>query len=295
MGTSDSSNGSGSDTPLVPTWLEEPDSTPLPIGDDSTHQDNGGDENSQDTQTDVEDSDQKKPTVQPASQPERFRSARSNFSRFAGSGGSNRRALRRAVRDYVRSGTGGRQNAVRRMGTSRGAARNALDVFRSIQRDGVQETLRRLDLQNLSGRSVTDVFLGLTGVICRDGGSVDEAIGRDAWLETIAVLDQLGIDNLDALSPEQIKEVFLSFIGHTIEARLYQEIGVNGFRFSEDLDDIEGFDRQFRDYIERTVRDSFTGDLTELSDMSNEDISKVVDKTYLEAWELLEILGDLER
>ena len=163
-----------------------------------------------------------------------------------------------------------------------------------MQRDGIQETLRRINLQNLSGRSVQEIFVGLTEVVCRDGGSIDEAIARDAWLETIAELDEFGIDDPDALTDDQVLELFLSFVAHSIEARLYQEIGVNGFKLSDDLDDIESFDKQFRDYIERAVRDSFSGDISTLSNMSDDNIRSVVDSTYLEAWELLQLLGDRE-
>ena len=74
-----------------------------------------------------------------------------------------------------------------------------------------------------SGRSVQEIFTGITEVVCQDGGSIDEAIARDAWLETVAELDQIGIDNLDAVTDEQIQELFLSFVAHSIEARLYQE------------------------------------------------------------------------
>jgi hypothetical protein len=180
------------------------------------------------------------------------------------------------------------------MGASRAAASNALGVFRGMLREGVDETLRHLNLQNLAGGSPEKVFLGLTEVICRDGGPVDEAIGRDAWLETVAELDRFEINDINSLTEEQIREVFLSFIAHSIEARLYQEIGINGFRIAEDIDDIEEFDAQLRSYIERSVRDSFSSDMTQLSAMSDHDIRSVVDTTYREAWELLELLGDLE-
>lgn len=294
MGTSSSSSGSGSGTPLVPSWLDEPDSGPLPGEDGRPPPSDGGDsDGGEDGQQDGHNGGREPPQPVPAEK-ERFRSARNNFSRFAGSGGSDGRALRRAVRDYVRTGTGGTGNAVRRMAPSRAAAGRALGVLRALQRDGVQKTLRRIDLQNLSGRSVQDIFTGLTEVVCQDGGSIDEAIARDAWLETIAELDQFGIDNLDTLTDEQVQEPFLSFVAHSIEARLYQEIGVNGFKLSDDLDDIEGFDQQFRDYIERAVRDSFSGDISTLSNMSDDDIRSVVDSTYLEAWELLQLLGDRE-
>lgn len=291
MGTSGSSSGSGSDTPLVPSWLDGPETEPLPGGDGPGTPDEGADDQGE---VPSDQDGNQRPVIPPAAQPERFRSARTNFSRFAKSGGSDGRALRRAVRDYVRSGTGGGGNAVRRMGPSRVAASNALGVFRGFQRDGVRETLRHLDLESLSGGGVQDIFIGLTEIICRDGGSVDEAIARDAWLETIATLDQFAIDDLDTLSVDQVREVFLSFIAHTVEARLYQEIGVNGFKFAEDLDDIASFDEQFRGYIERSVRDSFTGDLTSVSQMSDQAIREIVDKTYHDAWDLLQLLGDRE-
>lgn len=296
MGTSGSSRGSQSGTPLVPTWLEEPQAETLP-GSDDIGVDVGGDDSAPgngDQGTLPEPDNTPQPEILPPSEPGRFRNARGNFSRFAASSGNNRSALRRAVRDYVRSGTGGSGNAVRRMGASRTAAGNVLGVFRGFQREGVAETLLHLNLQNLAGGSPEDVFLGLTEVICRDGGSVDEATGREAWLETIAEIDRFGIDNMDSLTVDQIGEVFLSFITHSIESRLYQEIGVNGFRVAENIDDIQGFDAQFRSYIERAVRDSFSFDLTVISAMSDRDIKTVVDRTYSEAWELLELLGDLE-
>lgn len=290
MGTSGPSSGSGSGTPLVPSWLDGEDSSALPGGDAPSAP--GDSDDDQGLSTSPESSP--KPPIPPLGTPERFRSARTNFSRFAGSGGSDGRALRRAVRDYVRSGTGGSANAVRRMGPARSAASNALGVFRGIQRDGVQETLRRLNLESFVGKPIQDIFVGLTEVICQDGGTIDEAITRDAWLETIATLDHFDIENSDALSADQTQEVFLSFVAHTVEARLYQEIGVNGFKFSEDLQDIEGFDKQFRDYIERSVRDSFTSDLSDMAGFSDNEVRDIVDKTYPDAWDLLETLGDRE-
>lgn len=296
MGTSGSTSGSGSNTPLIPSWLNGSDTDPLPGGGAplTPNDDSGSNNDEQENQNNDTQSDGARPPIPPVADPERFRSARANFSRFAGSGGSDRSALKRAVRDYARKGTGGSRGAVQRMGPSRAAASNALGVFRGFQRDGVQETLLRLNLQNLAGKSVQDIFIGLTDVICKDGGPIDEAIARDAWLETIAVVKELGIDDLETLTAEQIKEVFLNFIAHSVESRIYQEIGVNGFTFAEDMDDIKGFDEQLRDYIERSVRDSFTGDLAQLSALSDKQIRETVDKTYREAWELLLLQGDQE-
>lgn len=293
MGTSGSSSGSRSETPLVPTWLSELPTEPLPGSGDAVDPD--GDENERvDPSPPEEVVVAPRPSIDPPPEPNRFRRARSNFSRFAGSGGSDIRALRRAVRDYARSGTGGSGNAVRRMGTSRTAASNALAILRGFQRDSVRETLLYLNLESLVGSSPQEVFLGLTEVVCREGGSVDEAIARDAWLDTVAEIDKLGIVDLEDLENDQIQEIFLNFIAHAIEALLYQEIGVNGFQYAESLASISGFDEQLRSYIQRAVRDSFSSDLMDLSSMSDANIREVVDRTFQETWELLELLGDRE-
>jgi len=162
-----------------------------------------------------------------------------------------------------------------------------LSVFREFQRDGIDETLRRHNLENLVGRPAVEVFLGLTDVICRDGGSIDEGIARDAWLETIVDLDQLGIEDLDGLSSEQLQEVFLTFAAHAVETRLFQDVGTNGFRMATDLPAIEAVEAQLHDYIRRAMRDAFSSDLTDLSNLSDQYISSIVYETYQNAWDIL--------
>ena len=289
MGTSSATSGSGSGTPLVPTWLDEPLAEPpsSDTGGAPAEEGNGPEaEQSQPSQRE----DTEKPPIPPPPQRRRFQSARRNFSRFAATNGADPRALGRAVRDYVRSGTGGSRRAVQRMGQSRGAARNALGVLRAVQREGSERTLRHLDLQHLVGHGVDEVLTGMTEVVCGDGATVDAATARDAWLDTVADLNRFAIDDLDSLSADQVKEFFLTFIAHSIERRLCQEIAVNASRYTNVVD--ESVDRQFSDFIQRTVSDSFTGDLTDLATMSDADIATVVDQTYLEALDLLEAIGD---
>lgn len=286
MGTSGRSDGPNPQTPLVPSWLNEappggtpdlepptPEYAPLPT-----------------PQVPAQPA-MPLPPLPPSPPPDRFRAARSNFSRFASSGGSDRRSLRRAVRDYVRSGTRGSGNATRRMGASRNAARAVLGVLRDFQRDGVGNTLRRLNLGDLIGRSLEDVFTGLTDIVCKDGGSVDEGIALDAWLETVADLEDLNVAD-PALTPDQMRDIFLAFIARTIEGRLLQDIGAKGLKIAADLAAIEAFECQLRDYIRRSVRDSFSSDIGTPAMLTDRLIQDVVDRTYQDAWELLITWGD---
>ncbi len=178
MGTSGSSGGPGGGTPLVPSWLDDGPGGPLPGGDGNAPpaEDAGTAPADEAAGGDAQGAPATLPPIPPVPPPARFQSARRNFSAFAGSGGGNGRALRRAARDYVRSGAGSSRNATRRMGASRVAAGGALGIFRGFQRDGTDATLRRLNLGNLIGLPPVDVFLGLTEVVCPDGGSIDEGV-----------------------------------------------------------------------------------------------------------------------
>ena len=285
MGTSGRSSGPKSGTPLVPSWLDEssaagsvqppPAGAPVPIS------------------TPPEQSSVPLPALPAVSAPGRFRAARSNFSRFASSGGNDRRSLNRAVRDYIRTGAGGSKNATRRMGASRSTAAGVLGLLRDFQRDGVDATLRRLNLGDLVGRPLEQVFAGLTDVVCPDGGSIDEGIALDAWLETVAALE--GLADLAALTPEQMSEIFLTFISHSIQGRLLQDIGANGLKVAADLDAIESFQTQLDDYIARSVRDSFSSDISAPVTLSDRQIQDIVNSTYQDAWELLVAWGDSAR
>jgi hypothetical protein len=286
MGTSGSSDGPNPRTPLVPSWLDDKPGA-APADDDGMPPPDGN-------QPDTPDQPQLLPPVPPPPPPGRFTTSRRNFSAFAGSGGSDGRALRRAVRDYVRAGTRGSGNATRRMGASRATARGVLGVLRDFQRDGVSPTLSRLNLGGLVGRPLEDVFIGLTDVICGDGGSIDEGIAREAWLETIADLDGLDATDPAALSHDQISDIFLAFIAHSVVGRLLQDIGANGFKFAADLAGIAAFDSQLKSYIRRSVRDSFSGDLARPAALSDRKIRTIVDRTYQEAWDLLVTQGDAE-
>lgn len=313
MGTSGRSDGPNPRTPLVPSWLDDVPATPPP-DDAPVPEPPPPDGAPVPEPPPLDDPTAPKPPpldgapppipqlpAQPAGSlppmpppppPDRFRAARSNFSRFASSAGNNERSLRRAARDYVRSGTGGSRNATRRMGASRSAAREVLGVFRDVQREGLNATLRRLNLGDLIDRPLEEVFTGLTDVVCGDGGSIDEGIALDAWLETVADLEDLNVSDPASLTRDQMRDIFLTFIAHTIEGRLLQDIGANGLKVAADLAAIGAFENQLRDYIRRSVRDSFSSDISEPASLNDRQIQIIVDRTYQDAWELLVIWGD---
>lgn len=296
MGTSNSYNGAGGGTPLVPSWLGGGDALPAAGGGDGTPADGasgaGGDQGGPDDGG---------PPLAPSPRPtpqagdgDRFRNARSNFSRFVGSGGSDHRSLGRAVSNYVSRSAGGSANASRRMGSSRSAGASLVSFLNNAATNGVREALRTLNLERLAGQPIEEVFAGLADYICPEGGSIDEGIARDAFVETIADLAEAGITDIDALTPAQMQTIFELYATHTIEARLCNDIGTRVVTLPADAQAAAQIQAQLRDFIQRGVSDAVNASGVSIQALSQDAVSGFVNGIYQAAFEILQTMGEAE-
>ena len=290
MGTSSAYGGPRGGTPLVPTWLE-PEATEGP---EALVPSDG----SEFTADPPIDSDiwtappESLPDATPA--PGRFTAPRSNFSRFAASGGRDRASLGRALSRYVSSSSGGASRATQRMGSARAAGARLLSFLSDAQAHGVGEALQALDLASLAGRRIEDIFLGLTNYVCPDGGTVDEGIARDAFIETIADLSGEGITDLDALTADQMQTVFELYATHAIEARIINDIGMKAVTLPADLRAAASVQMQLRDFVRRGVSDALTNARTTLQALTPSRVLDFVDGVYQTAFGVLRELGQAE-
>ena len=216
--------------------------------------------------------------------------ARGNFSRFARTG--SRSALGSALSSYVRSGTGGARRAARRMGSSRAAASGLLGVVRDFQRLGPTETLSQLNLAGLAARPAADVFIAILEFICPPGGTVDDAIARQAMLETIGDLAEAGVGSFDTLTPEQLQDVFLDFISRSIEGRVMADLGARGITLPDDITAVENAQAQLHDFVVGATRGQLAGRLEGLERLSDREIENVVNQVYETAFELVAVAAE---
>ena len=226
---------------------------------------------------------------------DRFTSARTNLTRFARSGGTDRGSLGRAMAGYVSTSSGGSRAAAQRMGSSRIAGANLLGFLSSAVSNGAATALRTLNLQNLAGRPIEDIFLGLMDYVCPfDGGTVDEGIARDAFVETIAELAENGIEDLDGLTFEQMQTIFELYARHAIETRLCNDIGMNTIKVPADAAEAASVQRQLLDFVCRSVSDALTQVRTALQALTPANVSGIVTRIYEQAFGILQALGETE-
>lgn len=289
MGTSSSYGGPGGGTPLVPSWVDDPSQgqtieTPPAEEGEAEGQSVAPDGAS------VEDVS----VPQPAPARGRFASPRSSLTRFANSGGSDRRALGRAIAGYVSGASGGASQAARRMGASRRAGAGLLGFLSDAQTRGVRAALRSLDLESLAGRSVEEIFLGLADFVCPVGGTVDDGIARDAFIETIAQLADEGVTDLATLTTDQMQTVFEIYATHAIEARLCNDIGARTIAMPASPHAAAQVEAELRDFIRGGVADALSNARASLATLTTDNVLRFVDGVYANAFEILRTMGETE-
>lgn len=293
MGTSSSFGGQSGGTPLIPSWLD----TNAYILGASNGLDSGADPQSAPGDVSLPPSQAQSqadipiPAIADSS---RFTAARNNFSRFVGSGGDDRRSLGRAVSHYVGSSLGGPRTAAARLGSARGAGSRLLSFLSDAVNRGADAALRALNLDSLAGRPIQEIFLGLSDYICPDGGSLDEGIAREAFVETIADLAGAGITELDGLTVDQMQTVFELYATNVIEARLYNDIGANVIILPHNEREIERIQAQLNDFIRRGVSDVLTVNQVTATSLTPDRVLQFVDNIYEQSYEILLSLGEVE-
>ena len=294
MGTSNAFGGASGGTPTVPSWLEDggsddgkPSDPPTDVsGEDAPPQ--GGDPDA------VPAAPPERPDRPSPGETNRYTSARTNLTRYASSGGDDRRSLGRAVSQYVSRSLGGAAKAARRMGSSHVAASKLVNMLGRIRNEGVEEVLRSLDLRDLAARPIEEVFAGLADSVCPEGGSIDDGIARDAFFDTIADLAEAGITEIDGLTVDQMQTVFELYITHTIEARIYNDIGTRIVNMPPDVQTVERIEAQLQEFIQRNVSDAVNNSGVDLGSISQNDVARFVNEVYEATFSLLEAAGKAE-
>jgi hypothetical protein len=178
------------------------------------------------------------------------------------------------------------------MGPSRGVAGGVGRLVSDFVQSGPTAALLPFNLQGMAGAPAAEVFNALADALCPPGGVLDEAIARQAMLAAAAELASAGDVAFDAMTPATLEAVFLTTISRSIEGKLINELGTRAIRLPEDTAAVQRIERQLHDFVQGQVRDAFAGTGVTLQSVPRQNIDRVVDTIYEQAFEALQILGD---
>jgi hypothetical protein len=276
MGTSTSNRGQKDKTPLVPSWLGDNDSDQQP------GQPQPGQHPSAETQSEQS---------QPAD-PNRFLAPRNNFTRYVNSGGSRGESLHRATSNYVRHSLGGSQNATTRLGSARNSTVRLVSVLSSFINSGVAETSRDYKLGDIIGKSASDVLLRILDFVCPDGGSTDEGIARNSYIEALSTLPDWDNKTIESLTPPEFLAFTEIYMTNVIEERLVNDIGNKLFALPDDVAKVESLQGQLKDYLKGTVSDSVSKLNIDIRSIDTSQTKAIVDSIYRTAYDILSELEE---
>ncbi|MEP2980447.1 MAG: Qat anti-phage system associated protein QatB [Lentilitoribacter sp.] len=286
MGTSSSYSGPSSG--LVPDWVDGVDSgMDAGGGDDGPAPDGADGPNDADQEQDTgQNPDQDAtPVVAPPAAPARdFRYSRGQFTRFTNGGGG--KALGRALKGYVQSAGGG-AGAARRMPSSTRVASGVAGIASTYANEGPAAALARFNLQDLTGRPAAEVLESVAEVICPDGGTIDEAIARDAMLEAIGDLASEDLGAFDELSPDQLNDFLCNVIERSIVTKVLNEIGTNALHGSATDADFREAEQITRDYTQGRVRDALGSRFNPGSQPTQAEIDRSISDVFADTFEML--------
>ncbi len=264
MGTSTSNRGQNGNTPLVPSWLSDNDGGQKP----------------------------EQPKQQQQADSKRFSAPRSNFTRYVNSGGSGGGKLHRATSNYVRHSLGGSQNAIIRLGSARNSTTRLLSVFNSFASCGVTETSRNYRFGDIIGKSASDVLIRIMDFVCPDGGSTDEGIARNSYIEALSTLPDWENKPIESLTPPEFLAFSEVYMANVIEGRLVNDIGNKLFALPKDVTQVENIQGQIKDYIKGAVSDAVSKLKIDIRSIDTSQTKAIVDSIYRTAYDILSELEE---
>jgi len=175
MGTSTSSRGPNNDSPLVPPWADV---------------DGGG------------------PGPKPL--PNRFQGFRTTLGRFVSSG--DQASLRKALRGYARSATGGSAVGPRRFGAMAQAGGGLYEVLNQLRADPASAPV---NFRALAGRSTREAITAIVDALIPENGDADRI--RAALHEALATcLDGEEVFDFDSITEEVLMDVMVAYTAQCV-------------------------------------------------------------------------------
>lgn len=270
MGTSTHNIGQKGRTPLVPSWLDQPD-TEKPIASENN---------------DINPS--------PIGDPNRFTQPRGEFTRYINSAGRDTSMARKSISNYVRNSMGGSRNATRRLGAARSSSARLLSIAGTFASGGAHAVERYLSLENLAKKSSAEALIAIADFICPDGGPQDEGIARNAYITAIEESPEIAEVPFEELTAEQMLLIVQKSMANVIYGRIVNDIGNKIIMLPSDMSIADTLVTQIEEFVTGAISDAVSELKVDVNSLSHGQSMDIVDQVYQTAYEIMAIAGENE-
>lgn len=272
MGTSTHNRGQKGGTPLVPSWLQQPD--------ENMHNDTPQDFNGN--------------QIPSIGNIDRFTAPRGEFTRYINSGGRDGSLGRKSVSNYISKSLGGSLNATRRMGAARSSTARLLNIAGTFALGGARAVEQYLSIENISHKTASDAFIAITDFICPDGGPQDEGITRSAYISAIEESPEIATIKFEDLTAKQIMIIVERTMANAIFSRITNDIGNKIILLPQDRTTSDSIIAQMKDFVKGSVSDAVANLDIQAGNIRQGDSLRIVDQVYKEAFDIMISAGENE-
>lgn len=274
MGTSNPFGGPQPSSQLIPDFLRDdeddrkPVTTPfsIPVESPDADSDNEGRQD-------------------PPTYPVDLALARRAFTEYARY--KENRSLQRSLGRYVRDGLHGASSGAARMARASRAGASVADVFRTIRTDGINAALLALNLRDLVGRPAREVFSAIIDAICPSVESIDDDLAREALLDCVLELNDLGIADIADLNEDQMTAFFTSFVCNAIYRRFMVDVSARGQGRAPTDFAYESLERDVRDFIAAAVEGRVSREIDAGRPLSPAFTESTMKQVFEAAWDIV--------
>lgn len=291
MGTSQSSNGSPSGTPMVPPWVPDIPLPDRPEGGEgegpADSDDTGNDENSDASNENNTSESQSENQGVPIAPPSRFGGARRSMGDYVRSG--DKSGMQKGLGQYIKKGYGGSSTATRRMASTASTAQSLFSALSSEAQNPQMADGGALDPAQLSGKTAYEIMDIIVEAVSPIDGTQDTEASRDSIKDALSdVLSYFPDANLNDLSDGQKEFAIERFVAGDVFRRIDLDLGKNIRDKASSTSAALGRLKEIREYVRETVSSAFRSLRALGQILTNQTATQVVQNAIRETCQVFE-------
>lgn len=224
---------------------------------------------------------------QNAAEPVKWKTVKSNMSKYINSGGS-KGSVRHIAQQYVKA-AGGSHRMASQAHSGIKAGGNLGGFFNGVISNGLDATFEKLGIE-YTGKPVTEVFSRLVDIVAPNSNTKEDIVAKEAVLDALSKVydyveaNDMNIESINNMPPELMTEALKEYVGSYIWITMMKDLGSRLEMYIADSLDSHSVECEFKDLIMGIVDVEFRNK----GDVIDKDVSSTIKDLHERCLSVLE-------
>ncbi|MHB8580965.1 MAG: Qat anti-phage system associated protein QatB [Ignavibacteriaceae bacterium] len=293
MGTTTPNTGPSNNTPLEPSWANEPLEGEIPTDGVPEDGESSPDAETQEEEEGANQNEHNEPVIPIDGTTGDWSVPRRRLSYYAKNPNSGN--LKSAAKSYVRA-SGGSKDISRSVGSGKRTAAKLGGFLSSIATEGLKSTFDKFNLGEIKGLSAEVAMNKIVAYLSPSGATNEDTIVQVAIVNTLSKLyedyslEENELSSLENLSNEDIQKLLLFYTSSFIYTKWFHELGLKIEDKNISASKVVLLEKRAKDFIHSTVKYEF-GEFDFIkSNYHVSEINNMIDTIFETAYTFIEDL-----